>query len=95
MKILTKWRNFKVTKAKNNKDLGLGGFNNDMGDDMDDQRQKPTTENKLYQESANDRQNPAYGGNHPELSEQLEPYENNSGSYGTEQNQQRMKQMRV
>jgi len=48
-------------------------------------------ENKLFQESQNEQPaaNQNYGranNNHPELSDQLEPYENNSGDYGSEAN---------
>jgi len=95
MKILTKWRNFKVIKAKNKDQLGINGFNGDGNEDNNDNRPKQA-ENKLYQESANEnpRLNQNYQGNQPELSEQLEPYENNSGSYGTE-NQARVKQTRL
>jgi hypothetical protein len=87
MKILTKWRNFKVIKAKNKDQMGINGFAAEDNDNNHDNRPKPSTENKLFQESNNDnpRLNQNYGqGNHPEISDQLEPYENNSGSYGTE-----------
>lgn len=94
MKILTKWRNFKVIKAKNKDQHGINGIAADGNDD----NSRPKPENKLYQESANDniRNNQNFGqGNQPELSQELEPYENNSGSYGTEQNQARVKQTRL
>ena len=49
MKILTKWRNFKVIKAKNKDQLGINGLAADGNDDN-----RPKAAEKLYQESANE-----------------------------------------
>jgi hypothetical protein len=61
MKILTKWRNFKVIKAKNREQIGANGFNQDGDGNGDNNNNRPNKDNKLFNENENNRGNQNYG----------------------------------